>query len=95
MQALEHLMGAYFHQDWTEDGGTVEDTVKAFMKEPSDVTAQAVKDIDSLLASAHAEGELSAVLTQMGCDYYAGESDEDYRAWLLEVRRLLSSNMSD
>jgi CdiI immunity protein len=89
MQALEHMMGAYFHQDWVEDGGTVEDTVNAFLNEPPEVTSQVVTDIDTLLGSVHAEGELSAALTEMGCDYDAGESDDDYRRWLLQLRQLL------
>lgn len=91
MQALEHLMGAYFHQDWTEDGGTVEDTVQAFLREPPAMTSQAVNDIDTLLTSGHAEGELTEVLRRMGCDYYAGDSDDDYRQWLLHVRHLLQT----
>lgn len=89
MQALEHLMGAYFHQDWNEDGGTVEDTVRAFLREPPAMTSEAANDIDALLTSAQAEGELCETLRRMGCDYYAGPSDDDYRQWLLRLRNLL------
>lgn len=91
MQALEHLMGAYFHQDWVEDGGTIEDTVRAFLREPPTLTSHAVEDIDNLLASTHAEGELMGALTRMGCDYYAGDTDDAYRQWLLHVRHLLQA----
>lgn len=90
MQALEHLVGGYFHQDWTGDGGTVEDTVQAFLREPPAATSRAVSDIDTLLASVP-EGELTEILRRMGCDYHAGDSDDDYRQWLLHVRHLLQT----
>jgi hypothetical protein len=53
------------------------------------MTSQAAHEIDALLTSAHAEGELTETLRRMGCDYYAGPSDDDYRQWLLRVRNLL------
>ncbi len=35
------------------------------------------------------------MLSDMGCDYYAGDSDDDFRVWLLQVRQLLISAVSD
>lgn len=71
MEAVKYLMGAYFHQDWVMDGGAVSDTVD---------------QIDELVREDLPEGALEARLDEWGCDYYAGDTDDDYRRWLSEVR---------
>lgn len=92
MSALEHLMGAYFHQDWDTDGGAVSDTVMAFVAGAPLRVEPAVAEIDELLGASLREGDLRGRLEAMGCDYYAGESDADYRAWLIDIRALLVSS---
>lgn len=87
VKALEHLMGAYFHQDWYLDGGTVADTLAAFAREPKELRVAAIVDIDALLARNHAEGNLADELHAMGCDFHAGDHDADRRAWLIGIRR--------
>ena len=94
MQSLEHLMGAYFHQDWDLDGGSVSDTVEAFAVGSPDRVVPAMSDIDELLALELPEGGLRDVLEGMGCDYYAGDSDQDYRTWLMDIRETLSRGSS-
>ena len=86
MEAVEQLMGAYFHQDWDIDGGRVSDTVAAFLDEGRDMVAAAADQIDDLMAMDLPEGSLASLLDGMGCQYYAGDTDEDYRRWLREVR---------
>lgn len=71
MEAVKYLMGAYFHQDWVMDGRAVSDTVD---------------QIDELVREDLPEGALEARLDEWGCDYYAGDTDDDYRRWLSEVR---------
>lgn len=87
MRALEYLLGAYFHQDFDIDGGEASDTVAAFLRSEQRPLAEALaKDIDDFLELSFAEGELSTQLTAWGCQYFAGEIDADYRAWLSDVR---------
>jgi CdiI immunity protein len=92
MPALAHLMGASFHQDWMMDGGSIDDTVEAFLQEPADLACAAVADIDLVLARDYAEGGLTAELVAMGCGYFAGEHDSDCRAWLTVLRDRISSS---
>lgn len=91
MRALEYLMGTYFHQDWDLDGGAVSDTVSAFVQGAPTKVAPTIADIDDLLAEGPAERSLRMVLESMGCEYYAGDSDEAYRVWLVEIRDQLSA----
>ena len=86
MRAVEYLMGAYFHQDWVMDGGKSSDTVAAFLRERRELLVTCADEIDELLRQDFAEGELAAQLHAWGCDYYAGDTDDDYRHWLDEIR---------
>ena len=86
MKAVEHRMSAYFHQDWDVDGGTTSDSVARFLRESSGLTTACADEIDELLGRELAEGELERQLVAWGCDYRAGDSDSDYRMWLVEVR---------
>jgi hypothetical protein len=86
MNALQQLLAGYFHQDWDLDGGTSSDTVAAFLNEPTDVTTACAEQIDRLLAEDIPEGELQERLEIWGNQYRAGDTDEDYRGWLIDVR---------
>jgi hypothetical protein len=94
MEALKYLMGAYFHQDWDMDGGKVSDTVSSFLGERRDLVSSCADEIDALLAQDLAEGELEARLEAWGCDYYAGDTDADYRGWLKEIRGQIRTFLS-
>ena len=85
-------MGAYFHQDWQMDGGSVQDTVAAFASEPRELRDSALAEIEDFLSQDYPEGELEARLREMGCDYYAGDTDDDYRQWLRDIRALLKQH---
>ena len=77
MEGLEQLMGAYFHQDWDLDGGEASDTVRAFLREPRELVVATADEIDTLLDERLPEGALEARLDAWGCDYYAGDTDDD------------------
>lgn len=94
MEAVKYLMGAYFHQDWDMDGGQVSDTVRAFLSERRELVSACADQIDELLAKEQPEGELTAQLEAWGCDYYAGESDDDYRNWLNDIRRQIRTALA-
>lgn len=92
MDSLEHLMGAYFHQDWDLDGGTVHDTVDAFAAGSPARVEPAMSDIDQVLELDLREGQLRSLLQSMGCEYFAGDTDDDYRNWLADIRARLQAD---
>ena len=91
MDAVRYLMGAYFHQDWVMDGGTVSDTVASFLRERRELVGETADQIDDLVRADLPQGALQARLNEWGCDYYAGDTDDDYRRWLAEVRDQMRS----
>ena len=91
MEAVKYLMGAYFHQDWVMDGGGVSDTVASFLRERRELVGDTVDQIDNLVREDLPEGALQTRLDEWGCDYYAGDTDDDYRRWLAEVRDQMRS----
>lgn len=86
MDALAYFVSAYFHQDWDLDGGTVSDTVTQFMSEPAELTTACADQIEVLVRRDLAERGLRGQLAAWGCDYLAGDTDDDYRRWLVDVR---------
>ena len=94
MEALKYLMGAYFHQDWDMDGGQVSDTVASFLNERPALVSACAAEIDLLLAQELAEGELRDQLGAWGCDFRAGDSDEDYRLWLTQISKQIRAFLS-
>jgi predicted ArsR family transcriptional regulator len=92
MQALAYLMSAYFHQDWDLDGGEVAHTVTRFMSEPDELTSACAEQIDELVHRDMAEGDLQEQLVAWGCDYRAGDTDDDYRRWLSEIRHQIRAS---
>ena len=94
MEALKYLMGAYFHQDWDMDGGTVSDAVSSFLTERRELVLSCADEIDGLLAQDFGQGELEALLDDWGSDYYAGDSQEDYRRWLDDIRRQIRTSLT-
>ena len=94
MEAVKYLMGAYFHQDWVMDGGKSSDTIASFLHERRELVVQCADEIDELLQHAFSEGGLAAQLDAWGCDYYAGDTDQDYRQWLDEVRQQIRTALT-
>jgi hypothetical protein len=58
----------------------------AFLSEPLDTRQACADEIDDLLDEDLAEGQLQQRLRAWGSSYRAGDTDEDHRRWLAEVR---------
>jgi hypothetical protein len=56
------------------------------MSEPAELTTACADQIDELLHRSLAAGELQEQLVAWGCDYRAGDTDDDYRRWLVDIR---------
>jgi len=94
MEAVNYLMSAYFHQDWDADGGGVSDTVASFLTERRDLVSACADEIDELLRQDLPEGALAAQLDEWGCAYYAGDTDQDYRVWLGDIRQQIRAALT-
>ena len=94
MEAVKYLMGAYFHQDWDIDGGEPSDTVASFLHERRELVATCADQLDELLRQDFPEGGLEAQLVEWGCEYYAGDADQDYRRWLDAIRQQIRTALT-
>ena len=86
MENLEHLIGAYFHQDWNHVHATREEAVADFVRRSPERAAAVPGEIDDLLASSSDE-ELVTRLHEMGFDDAPPDGD---RAFLSDVRAHLA-----
>jgi len=94
LEAVKYLMEAYFHQDWVMDGGATSHTVASFLNERRELVAACADQLDELLRQDFPEGGLEAQLVEWGCDYYAGDKDGDYRAWLDDIRKQIRTALT-
>jgi hypothetical protein len=83
MENLEHMIGAYFHQDWNHVYATRHEAVADFVRRSPDRAATVPQEIDGLLNSAGDDDELAIRLSAMGFDDAPPDGD---RAFLAELR---------
>jgi hypothetical protein len=82
MENLEHLIGAYFHQDWNHVYATRHEAVADFVRRSPDRAAKAGLEIYELLSSTGSGEELAAHLSAMGFDDAPPDGD---RAFLIDI----------
>ncbi|MFC7492812.1 MULTISPECIES: contact-dependent growth inhibition system immunity protein [unclassified Nocardioides] len=83
--ALEQLMGAYFHQDWKDDG-TVWDVVDLFVSHEPELARALPDEVESTLTDKSTEPELKDyVIRELGAYYLADASGGTFREWLTEI----------
>lgn len=83
---LQHLMAAYFHQDFFHDYGGVWEPVDAFVREDPSDTDQLVAEIKAVVKRFD-EDELGAYVDNLGAYYVPQPEDGGYRGWLTEIAR--------
>jgi hypothetical protein len=83
MENLEHLIGAYFHQDWNHVYASRHEAVADFVRRSPDRAATVPQEIDELLASTGDDEELVNRLTAVGFDDAPADGD---RAFLVDLR---------
>jgi hypothetical protein len=83
MENLEHLIGAYFHQDWNHVYSTRQEAIADFVRRSPDRAARVPQEIDELLGSTGDDEELASRLSAMGFDDAPPDGD---RAFLIELR---------
>ena len=83
MENLEHLIGAYFHQDWNHVYATRDEAVADFVRRAPERAVTVPAEIDELLDATPDDAALADRLSAMGFDDAPPEGD---RAFLLDLR---------
>jgi len=89
---LGQFFGAWFHQDWIEEGyASPVEVVRAFARdETPKVVRETIKEIEALLASRLAPAQMRRLIADdLGCAYDPTMEGKTFRAWLREVSRIL------
>lgn len=82
--ALEQLLGAYFHQDWSLDGSEHE-ILEEFMDDEPDLAARLPTEVGWLTEVAETEEELGKLLWERGSYYRADPASGGYRGFLERI----------
>jgi len=91
---LEHLLGAYFHQDWDLDHSTADDVIKFYKQDATDESISALKQqLLYLIDSDNNDDELQALLFEkMGCSYYYPSEWKSSKEWLQNIVAVLNQS---
>ncbi len=74
-QTLYQFLSGYFHQDWPEEFGTVEEVIKAFIiNEPEVIRRKAHSELEHLIYDIGNRKVDQTILDELGC-YYNPEVD--------------------
>ena len=85
-EALDHLMGAYFHQDWTLDHPDEWAVLAQFERDEPDLARKLPDEISEVLTEFTTEAELEHyVVRVLGGDFNAEHDGGTYRAWLQQI----------
>ena len=86
---LSNLLGGYFHQDAYDFGDTDEDIMREFRQSSWDYQRLGVRaDIRRLLHQ-HGDHLLEVIQKAFAPSVIVGETDDEARAWLTKIDRLL------
>ena len=89
---MQHLAGAYFHQDYDLEAESPDSVLDSFMGGEGEASAaELVSEIDALLVSHLNERELHDLwVVTWGASFDPHDSGLDMRAWFTEVRQRAS-----
>ncbi|MGH3348075.1 MAG: contact-dependent growth inhibition system immunity protein [Nocardioides sp.] len=93
--ALEHLMGAYFHEDWTFSGDTHMAVVDEFVSDEPDMAITLPREIFHVLSETPDDAELESLLDAMGCDVYPQPREDSYRTWLRKIAERVQQRLAN
>jgi CdiI immunity protein len=85
-EALDHLMGAYFHQDWVLDHPDEWAVLAEFERDEPTLAAELPAEIDRVLQHFDSEAELEHYIVRvLGGDFNAAYKGGTYRTWLQQI----------
>ena len=84
--ALHHLMGAYFHQDWSLDAADEWEVVDEFVTGEPQLARLIPAEVEWTLSHFTAESDVRRyVLRDLGSGYLADSSGRPFRDWLTQI----------
>ena len=90
---LGQFFGAWFHQDWTEEGyASPMEVVRASGgRTTPKVVRETIKEIEALLARRLAPAQMrrGLIADDLGCAYDPATDGKTFRVWLREVNGIL------
>lgn len=89
LPALDHLMGAYLHQDFDLFGETPMDAVDTFLRDEPAMATQLLEEIESVLAIIQSEEQLQELVTALGCEIWV-DPELGYRGFLERIAQRAS-----
>jgi len=90
--ALQQLLTAYFHEDWTMDRRNYAEVVRNFAdSEPRELVSAARAEARELLAKPLSDEALEVGLTEVGCYFYLPSAALTARDWLSNVADILEA----
>jgi hypothetical protein len=89
LNALEQLLGSYFHQDWADEFDNNESALQAIMNsEPKDQLLAGANEIDELLGATLTSDALQEILVnKLGCYFDPASVGLTCEWWLKQVRQ--------
>lgn len=89
---LGQLFGAYLHQDYDIEHGSVEDAIRDYRDESSSQERdEALRQIDVLLDAFPNDDDLYAALRKLGFTFAPQRDGETATAWLRRARTLIAA----
>lgn len=96
LSELEHLMGAYFHEDFNDFGGLWGSLERYLDEDPREDQHQLIADIAVVLAdSSRTDEQLGDLLARLGSYVYLSDTPGGYRGWLEEIARRVRAHLAD
>jgi hypothetical protein len=88
---LEHLLGAYFHQDCYDEGATNAQLVEDFKQSTHGYEVLGLRADILRFLHLHRGDLKTAIEKAFSPDVSLGETDEGVEAWLISIERQLRS----
>ena len=93
--ALEHLVDAYFHQDWFAEHQDEWANVQDFIDREPAFAPLLPGEIGQVLADLTSDDQVKAYLDELGSCYTTSDGQGGYREWLREVARRVEAGLAE
>ena len=92
--SLEHLMSAYFHQDWYEEHGDEWANLQDFVEGEPELAPRLPIEIEQVLAHLPTDDRVDAYLRSLGSYYTTTPEEGGYRGFLQEIARRVQTALA-
>lgn len=93
--ALEHLMGAYFHQDWFSEHRDEWENLNDFVDGEQALVRRLPGEIELVLSEFSSDEQIKDFLLELGSCYTTRNDPGGYREWLWEIARRVQARLAE